>query len=150
MKRTITLLICMVLLASVIALPAAAVSEDQIVVSQTVEDLGNGCFYIETITVPSIQPYSNTKVGSKTAVYVVSGQSIYAVTVHGTFDYDGSSATATDASGTVTTYVEGVTIEDTNAYTNGASAYASATVKYQGVKLTKTVKLTCSRDGTLS
>lgn len=150
MKRTFTLLICILLLASAIALPVAAASEDQIVISQTVEDLGNGCFYIETITVPSIQPYSNTKVGAKTAVYVVSEQSIYSVTVNGTFSYDGNSATATDASGTIVTYVEGVSIEDKDAYTGGASAFASATVKYQGVWLTKTVKLTCSKDGKLS
>lgn len=150
MKKTFSLLICILLLTSAIALPVAAASEDQIVVSQTVEDLGNGRFYIETITVPSIQPYSNTQVGSKTAVYVVSGQSIYSVTVNGTFSYDGNSSSATDASGTVATYVEGATIEDKDAYTIGASAYASATIKYEGVRLTKTVKLTCSKDGILS
>lgn len=150
MKRTFSLLICILLLSSMIALPVAAEEEDQIIISQTVEDLGDGRFYIETITVPSIQPYSHTKVGSKTAVYVVSGQSIYSVTVNGTFSYDGNSSSATDATGSLATYVEGVTVEDKDAYTSGASAYAMVIVRYQGVRLTKTVKLTCDKDGNLS
>lgn len=150
MKRIFSLLICILLLGSMIALPVAAEEEDQIVISQTVEDLGDGCYYIETITVPSIQPYSNTVKGTKRATYVVSEQSIFTVAVHGTFSYDGNSSSATDASGTITTYVDGVEIEDKDAYTSGASAYASATVRYQGVRLTKTVKLTCDKNGNLS
>lgn len=150
MKRVLALLVCVLLLGSTIAFPVAAESKNQIEISRTVEDLGNGCYYIETITVPGIQPYSNTKSGTKTAVYVVDEQSIYAVSVTGEFTYDGSTATATSAEDSVVAYVEGVTLESHNAYTYGAYACASATVTYKGVKLTKTVKLLCDRNGNLS
>lgn len=150
MKRMLALFVCIVLLGSAVALPVSAASEDQIVISQTVENLGNGCFYVETISVPSIQPFSNSKVGSKTAMYIVSEQPIYSVTVTGTFTYDGTTATATSAEHSEAAYVSGVTLVDSFAYTFGAYACASATVEYQGVTLAKTVKLLCSRDGTLS
>lgn len=150
MKRTLTLLICIFLLSSIIAFPAAAKSEDQIIISQTVEDLGNGCFYIETISVPSIQPYSNSIRGTKTGTYILSGTAIYAVSVTGDFTYDGTSAKATSADGTIVAYVEGVSVTSHNSYTLGASAYASGTVSYKGETLTKTVKLTCDKNGNLS
>lgn len=155
MKRTLVLLACIVLLGSTIAFPVEAAEtdggiRDQIIISQTVEDLGNGCFYIETISVPSIQLYSSTRTGTKSSVYVVSGTSIFSISVTGTFIFDGSTAEATSASGSVVTYVEGVTINSRSAYTSGASAYATTSVTYNGATLQKTVKLTCDKDGNLS
>ncbi len=154
MKRILALLICVLLAGSTIAFPAAAETSDaygdQIIISRKVEDLGNGCFYVETISVPSIQPYSNTKRGTKTAVYTAAGTSIYAVSVTGDFTYDGTTSKATSADSSVATYVDGVSITSRDAYTFGASAVASATVSYKGETLSKTVRLTCDRNGNLS
>lgn len=150
MKKVLALLVCVLLLGSTIAFPVAAQGEEEIEISRTVEDLGDGCYYIETITVPSIQPYSNTKTGTKRATYVVSEVAIYSVSVTGTFTYDGSHAEATSADGSCVTYVPDAVIDDCHAYTMGAYACASGTVIYMGSTLTKTVKLLCSRDGSLS
>lgn len=152
MKRFLTLLMCLLVLVSMAALPvsAAETAGEQIALSQSVEDLGDGCYYVETIYVPAVQTYSSEKVGTKVAQYIASGTTIYTISVTGTFSYDGSSAEATSASGTIALYVEGATIISRNAYTSGASAYASGTVKYNGATLSKTVKLTCDKNGNLS
>lgn len=155
MKRSFILWLCVVLIGSILVVPVSAAeltdgNGDEIIVSQTVEDMGNGCYFIETISVPSIQPYSDSVSGTKSAVYVSSGVTIFSVSVTGTFSYDGSTAKATKASGSVYTYVEDAVIISSNAYTSGASAYATASVSYESATLSKTVKLTCDKDGNLS
>lgn len=154
MKRFVSLLICLLLFVNISTFPAAATmvdnQPDMIMVSQTVEPIGNNCFYIETIYVPSVQPLSNTKTGTKTAVYVTSGISIFSVAVTGEFTYDGTKSKATSSLCTVATYVEDATIEGKNAYTSGASAYAFGSVSYHGATLQKTVVLTCDKDGKLT
>lgn len=159
MKRFIALLFCFILICSCISLPAAAAEcnsayimqdSDQIIISQTVVNLGNGCYFVETISVPSIQTCSNTKTGTKTATYVLSGTAIYSISVTGTFTYDGSTSKATSASGSIAAHVDGVTLNSGNAYTSGTSAIAVGSVKYNGATLQKTVRLTCDKNGTLS
>lgn len=153
MKRFCALLICLIVLSNLPVLHAAATSfseDEQIVLSQSFEDLGNGCYFIETIYVPAIQSYSNTKTGTKTAQYIASGTTIYTISVTGTFTYDGSTSNATSASGSIVTYVDGVTINSRRAYTSGSSAIATGSVTYNGATLQKTVTLTCDKNGNLS
>ncbi len=151
MKRFFLFLVCLMLISSIVATPVSAESTmDQIVVSQEINYLTDDCYFIETITVPSIQAYSNTKTGTKTAVYVSSGTAIYSISVTGNFSYDGSTARATSASSTISAHVEGVTLNSQRAYTSGASACAIGSVIYKGVTLQKTVTLTCDKNGNLS
>lgn len=153
MKRIFLLAVCLLLVSNALTLPATAAvlsESDQVIISQTVEDLGDGVFYIETIYVPSIQLYSNAKTGTKTAQYVYSGKTIFAISVTGTFTYDGSSSDATSASCRIVTYVEAAEIMSRNAYTSGASAVATGSVKYNGITIPKTVTLTCDQNGNLS
>lgn len=153
MKRFCALLICLIVLSNLPVLHVAATSfseDEQIVLSQSFEDLGNGCYFIETIYVPAIQSYSNTKTGTKTAQYIASGTTIYTISVTGTFTYDGSTSNATSASGSIVTYVDGVTINSRRAYTSGSSAIATGSVTYNGATLQKTVTLTCDKNGNLS
>lgn len=154
MKRVVTLIICILLISNTLAFPAAASEfnnqDSQIVISQKVEFVGDDCYYIETISIPSVQIYSNTKTGTKTAAYVASGTTIFSVSVTGKFTYDGSTSDATSSTCAVATYVEGATINSRNAYTSGASAVASGSVTYIGITLQKTVTLTCDKNGNLS
>lgn len=159
MKRVLVLFLSFLLLSNLCLLPATAAENpmqyisqenDQIIISQTIEDIGNGYYYVETIYVPSVQPYSNTKTGTKTSACVNGGTTIFSISVTGTFTYDGSSSQATSASGSISAYVDGVTLNSRRAYTSGASACAFGSVTYNGATLQKTVTLTCDKNGNLS
>lgn len=153
MKRMYVLVLCIILSINILAFPVSATSvteDEQIIISQTVEDLGNGYYYIETIYVPAIQTFGNTKTGTKTAQCISSGTTIFTISVTGVFTYDGVSSEATSASGSIATYVENATIKSRSAYTSGASAIATGSVSYWGITLQKTVTLTCDKNGKLS
>lgn len=153
MKRIVSIVICLILVISTCSISVAALESkdsDQIAVCQTVEHVGNGCYYIETIYIPTIQPYRGSKTGTKVAEYITSGTTIFTLSVTGTFSYDGSTATATSASGALATHVPNATINSRRAYTSGASACAFGSVSYNGATLQKTVTLTCDKNGNLS
>lgn len=153
MKRFLSLLICCLLIGNIFALSVAAVEsedEEQIIISQTVENMGNDCYYVETIYVPAIQPYANAKTGTKTAECIASGRTIYTISVTGTFTYDGYTSDATSAAVSISTHVASASILSRNAYTSGASAIATGSVSYLGLTLQKTVTLTCDKNGNLS
>lgn len=153
MKRLSSLLICCLLIGNIFALSVAAVESkdgEQVIISQTVENMGNDCYYVETIYVPAIQPYANAKTGTKTAEYITSGTTIYTISVTGTFTYDGTTSDATSAAVSISTHVASASILSRNAYTSGASAVATGSVSYNGATLRKTVTLTCDKNGKLS
>lgn len=151
MKRFSIMLTCLFLVLGMMAVPASASEvSDSIVISQSITRVDDDSYYIETISIPAIQSYTNTKRGTKTAAYVLSGTTIFSISVTGTFNYDGVSSEAISASGSISAYVDGVTLNDRYAYTSGASAYAFGSVSYQGATLQKTVTLTCDKDGNLS
>lgn len=154
MKRFALLIVCVSLINCLFCIPGGAAEMDaqdgQILISETVEYIGNDTYYVERIFVPAIQPLVNTKTGTKTAQYIAGGTTIYTISVTGIFNYDGSTSEATSASYSIATYVEGATITSGNAYTSGASAIATGSVSYIGVTLQKTVTLTCDKDGKLS
>lgn len=159
MKKFLSILISLFLLLSFFVFPASAVAtsdagiaieQDQIVVSRTVEQLGDGCYFIETIYVPNAQLYSSTKTGTKTAECVYYGTTIFTISVTGVFTYDGSTSDATSASGKIAAYVENVTLNSRRAYTSGSSAIATCSISYNGSTIQKTVTLTCDKNGNLS
>lgn len=152
MKRCFAIWICILLISNTLALPVAATQteNEQIIVSQTIEHINDECYFIETIYVPSIQPYSGSKTGTKVAECVSSGTTIYTLSVTGTFTYDGTTADATSAKCAIATHVSNATISSRNAYTSGASAIATGSVVYYGITLQKTVTLTCDKNGNLS
>lgn len=152
MKRIIALLICFFILGSATAIPATAESPEsqQIVVKQTVEDLGNGLLYVETIYIPAVQTFSSAKTGTKVAQCINGSTTIYTISVTGTFTYDGTTSDATSSTCNMATYVESAKILDCYSYTSGPSACAFGSVSYNGATLQKTVTLTCDKDGNLS
>ena len=159
MKRAISAFICFALIGCVFTCPVKAAGHtdtysmmdtEYVIISQTVEDLGNDCYFIETIYIPCIQTYSNTRTGTKNSTFVVSGTSIFTISVTGTFSYDGSIAEAISASGSIAAHVDGVTLNSRRAYTSGASAVAACSVTYNRITIPKTVTLTCDKNGNLS
>ncbi len=155
MKRFLCLLICFILSCSFVTFPAMAAERTKqedatIILSQSIDFISEDCYFIETIYIPIAQTYSSTKTGTKTATYVASGSPIFSISVTGQFSYDGSSAEATSAEGSISAHVDGLTVNSRSAYTSGASAIATGSVNYNGVTLKKTVTLTCDKNGNLS
>lgn len=130
---------------------ASAAETELILVSSDTTYLEDGSYIVTEIFVNPVQTLASTKSGMKSQhYYSPSKVHVFSVTVTGTFSYTGSSATATASTSTVNLYTTGATYVSKNAYTAGAVAVASGTVKYEGVKRTLTVQLTCSGNGTLS
>lgn len=154
MKRFFSFAICILLVCSLFAVPVAAAEysgAEGTIVSQAVTNFADGSYFVETLYRSGIQLYSNTVSGGKTSTYYTSsGQAVYTIYLNGTFTYDGSSATATDAEASLGTHIESAIPNDVTAYTSGASAYATGSVTYLGVTVSRTVKLTCDKDGNLS
>ena len=117
MNKLFSILVCFLLVGTTVFLPvsAKAAAHEQIIISQTVEFISDDCYFVETIYVPSTQTYSNTKTGTKVAECISSGTSIFTISVTGTFTYDGTSAQATSASGSISALVSGVTLNSRRA-----------------------------------
>lgn len=126
--------------------------------NSTIEFLGNGD-YVETIIIEDntlSQVRATTKSGTKTTYYKnSSGTIMWSVSVKGTFSYTGSSSTCTNA--TVSTTCPSVSwrILSSSSSRSGNVAKATATAgqfsaNIEAKRLTRTVSLTCSANGTLS
>lgn len=151
MKKMMSLFLCILLVCSIGILPVKATESNDLIINQTVEYLDDGSYFVETISESSVQLFSNTKTGTKTAKYYTSSNTlVYSVKVTGTFSYDGSSAEATDAVGMLLCHVSDATPISLSDYTSGASAIATGSVTYNGATLRKTVTLTCDKNGNLS
>ena len=149
MKKLISLALVIVLIfASFLMIPVSAKESDENEIVEY-EYLADGSYFVTTVR--QSEPTRGTVSGNKTASYYNSSNNlIWAVTVYGSFTYSGYSATATSASGAVDYYVTGASLVSREAYTSGASAVAKATVSYLGYERTRTVTLTCDRNGILS
>lgn len=115
------------------------------------EELENG-YYLETvITTNYTQARSSIRNGTKTATYrYINGKALWSITVNG------KSATCTSSTYSKANYSTSWKLSNAKASKNGAAASASITAKqyHQNGSLqktiNKTVKLTCSPNGSLS
>ena len=149
MKRFFALISTAILLMfSLSVLAGAAETTDQLV-STSVEYLDNGDYIVTEVYRPAIQLYAGTN-GYATATYRNSaGSSIFSVTVYGTFTYNGSTSSATSASASVNIYVSNASFVSKNAYTSGASAYGTGTVRYNDSNCSVTARVSCDKNGNL-
>ena len=121
------------------------------------EELENG-YYLETvITTNYTQARSSIRNGTKTATYRdINGKALWSITVNGKFTYNGKSATCTSSTYSKANNSTSWKLSNAKASKNGAAASASITAKqyHQNGSLQKTidktVKLTCSPNGSLS
>lgn len=131
------------------AVYASAKEPKDLLISRSIEYLDNGDYVVTEVYKPIAQPLSGTS-GYKSSTYTASsGTRVFVVTVYGTFNYNGSTSSATSASASVDIYNANASFVSKNAYTSGASAYATGTVKYGGINISRTVSLTCDKNGNL-
>lgn len=149
MKRVLVTLFTLLLSVSVVALPVSATEPTDQLLSRSIEYLDNGDYIITEVYKSAAQLFSGTN-GYKTSTYThANGSNIFSVTVYGTFTYNGSTSSATSASATVRLINANVSFVSKNAYTSGATAFATGTVNYGGINITRTVSLTCDKNGNL-
>lgn len=146
MKKFISVLFLVVLVFSLCAFPASA--------SNTTEEIiyyEDGSYLVMTLTEPMTRA-SSVRSGAKTGDYYnADGDLLWDFTVHGTFTYDGTTATATDASYSYNIYHSAWTLKNASAYCSGDQAIAEG--KFNGGLLlnrSTSISLTCSPTGVLS
>lgn len=152
MKRKIVCLLMATVLLLALVMPAqAAEAEDGVRKTTTVEHLEDGSYFVIEVIQPVVATRSSQTSGYKTATYYSgTGDQIWQLELHGYFTYDGSSAKATSATAAVRHFTNKSATISKNAYVSGATAYAYASVNYQGTTTNKSIKLTCDRNGNMS
>ena len=157
MKRHQLTMFIIALLLSILAVPTAHASEWP-TTNANVENivyLSDGGYMITVVTEEkehaSVFSATQTKSGSKTStVYSATGNKLYSLTVHGTFSYNGTSATANSSSYSYSDESPLWNFSSASSYCSGATATASGTFKSSLTSKTLSVSLTCSASGTLS
>ena len=147
--------ICAVLLTALlcvcVSIPAFAADENSRVVSRTVEQYDNGAYAVITVY-DNTTARGGTKNGRKDFDYYESGSLAWTFTVHGSFSYNGSSATCTAASATCDIRDSGWKLTSNEAYPSGSAAIAKGVMqkKSTGKRVYPTVTLTCTPNGVLA
>ena len=113
----------------------------------------DGSYYVITLTVDETRA---SKTGAKTYTYYSSDDVIqWKVRLQGSFTYNGSTSTCTNASHSVTIYNDAWYVYTQNSYKSGNKAIADVTMKkkFLGV-VTSTrdvhIELACDKNGNLS
>ena len=134
------------LLAQTVTVTKEAISDDLYCVTELVETSGSG-----------IQPFSatQTKSGSKTQRYVnSSGATLWYVTVHAFFTYNGSTSSCTSTDVTAGSNSSAWKVTNKSSWKSGNTGYASATGSHilsnsEITSTTRTVSISCTKNGTL-
>jgi hypothetical protein len=170
MKKFVSVLSFIVIISLMVAFPVyAESSQDNADLSQiitnaaqpagtvTIEYLSDGSYFITTTTTNSssnengIQPLSSTKTGGKDVSYYSAADiKVFTYRVVGTFEYDGNTATCTKASSGLIYIHSDCQSTTYSAYASGNKAIGNISTYYHGVHITKTVTLTCDKNGNLS
>ncbi len=148
MSLIITLVIC-----SILCLPVSAVKGTK--TETTIKYLENGDYIETTITYYETNTRVATKSGSKTSRYYNDdGDTMWSVTVNGTFTYNGTTSSCTSVSRSTSAPGSNWSIKSSSCSRSGNCASATATATYKGVltsrDYTETVNLYCSPYGILS
>lgn len=149
MKKLVSVLLATVMMLTLFAVPVSASANTPEKI-QYIEYIDEDSYFLVEIETTSSPLTRATTSGNKSSTYVYGGKSIWTVTVYGSFTYNGSTSSATSASGNVTTHVTGCSIGSRNSYYSGSTAYATASVTYNGSSVSRTVSLYCDKNGKLS
>lgn len=149
-KKAIAVLLA-VLLVVCFSVTAFAADDAGYVVSRTVEQYENGAYAVVTVYDDTIAR-AGTKTGHKDYEYYVSGSLAWTFTVHGSFSYNGSSATCTAASYTYNINKSEWYRVKGEAYPSGSAAVAKGTMRRSsdGREVYPKVTLTCTPNGVLA
>lgn len=150
MKKCLALFLAALCCCALCVMPVAALDVEEVTISTTRIDLPDGGYIIEEITqIPTLARTSYTSGAKTNTRYTASGHALYGVKVTGSFGYNGSSSWATGSSATVPVYDSGVTFVSKNAWYSGNTAYASGSIKYLGITESRTVSISCDKNGNL-
>lgn len=144
MKRLCGVLCAAVMLISIISGSALAMDSEE-----RITDLGDGFYFVETLTQSPMRRSSDEVYGAKSGNIYYSSTLIGIATLAASFDISGSTAVATraaiDGEGrNGCTYVKGTTS------LSGNKATGTATFKYEGIEKRLTLSISCSPSGVLS
>ena len=157
MKKLCSIVTVLFMLLSFNTIGYAAENKTVYEENEYVEYFSDGSYIVTTIE-EIASPLSATKTATapKTSKYYNSKNELeWTVTVTGTFNYDGKTASCTKAVTSYKIYNDRWEVTDANASKKGAKAIGDFTVKryWLGIPTTtvnKTVTLTCSKDGKIS
>ncbi len=149
-KKAISVLLA-VLLVVCFSVTAFAADDNGRVVSRTVEQYDNGACAVITVY-DNTTARGGTKNGRKDFDYYESGSLAWTFTVHGSFSYNGSSATCTAASYTYNINKSEWYRVKGEAYPSGSAAVANGTMRRSsdGREVYPKVTLTCTPNGVLA
>jgi hypothetical protein len=160
MKRTFKFITALLLSSSIICtiIPHEIIHAQTITISKEIVSDNLYCI-TEICETPNSEinlfSSSQTKSGSKTQRYVNgNGTTLWYVTVHATFTYNGSSSSCTNASVTAESNSSAWKVTNKSSWKSGNTGYASATATHtlSGSEITssnRTVSISCSKTGTL-
>ena len=147
MKKFLAIVLSLVVVFS-LAVPCFANGYEAEIVSVTSEVLDNGVVCTTTIYEYPSAARASTRKGSAQQKYTYDGKTIAYVYLNATFTYNGSTATATSASGEHSV-ASGWSYSGQSTWCSGATAHLTATVSGP-VSFPVSLSLTCSPSGTLS
>lgn len=155
MKRLFAILLTVAIICCSTFCTSVSASEVTQKTETTIEYLENGDCIKTYITYYETNSRATTKSGSKTKEYQnSSGETLWSVTVTGTFSYDGTTSSCTKVSHSAVAYSSGWSIKSSSSSKSGNTATADATATYKLLLISKdysmTVSLSCSPQGVLS
>ena len=149
-KKAVAFLLAAVLVVC-FSVTAFAADDNGRVVSRRVEQYDNGAYAVITVY-DNTTARGGTKNGRKDFDYYESGSLAWTFTVHGSFSYNGSSATCTAASYTYNINKSEWYRVKGEAYPSGSAAVANGTMRRSsdGREVYPKVTLTCTPNGVLA
>lgn len=140
-----------VLLMVCFSVTAFAADDKGRVVSRTVEQYDNGSYVVVTVY-DDTTARGGSKNGHKDFEYYESGSLRWTFTVHGSFSYNGSSATCTAASYTYSISDSNWSRVSGEAYPSGSAAIAKGVMQKNstGKRVYPQVSITCTANGVLA
>ncbi|MDE6837940.1 MAG: hypothetical protein K2P33_06045 [Acutalibacter sp.] len=149
MKRIAFFLIACLVIFSLCSTSALATENSDVLVKRTVEVLDNGDSIVTELYECEVQPRSG-KTGYASATYLNAlGSAVWKVTVTGTFTYNGTTSSATNATTSVSIYNSNAKFVSKNASTSGNTATGTATVTYNASRTTRSASVSCDKNGNL-
>lgn len=151
MKKLISLFSAILMITALFTFPVHAQE------IETIEYLPDGSYFVTTTTTNNsfnesgIRRLSYVKSGAKDVSYFTASDiKVFTYRVTGTFKYDGNTATCTKASSELIYIHSDCQSTTYSAYASGNKAIGNISTYYHGVHITKTVTLTCDKNGNLS
>ena len=159
MRKSLSFLLAVIMVFSVFSISAYAEESSDVVISETIEYLEDGCYIVSTLVVEAENTLARTtysKTGSRTSVlYISDSEKMVTLKLTATFSYTGSSATCTAASTSYTIHVDSWKVTSATATKSGNKATGEFTSKHYVMlipvqTINSTITITCSNSGTLS